>query len=337
MDKKNIKKYLGGINEIELRNMFNDYKNIQNLKVPGFNYKTIKKVPKNILINKLIEYTNDYDSLYIHMQKYYSKIFDYSEYENTPFEEKVLNKTNLIPLLTYYLLNGDQDIKDKIEKFIEYEKFDKLLNENSEIDNANIEEANVINVKKENDKKSNKEIDMIIQSLNEINADLKDKNSKLSKEIVENKAVIKDLNRQKKDYKIEIEKLNKAIEKLNLQYELEQDKTMKLNNLLKEKEQELNAIILKNKKSEMERHKVGVLQDEELNEDRGIVYIVSNNHAGELIKRFDKFEYIYILERSVSESVRRKLIKKEKETNRRVLYFVNEDKVIEEIIGREIV
>ncbi|MPM11690.1 hypothetical protein SDC9_58040 [bioreactor metagenome] len=79
------------------------------------------------------------------------------------------------------------------------------------------------------------------------------------------------------------------------------------------------------------------MQDVELNEDRGIIYIVSNNHAGELIKRFDKFEYIYILERSVSESVRRKLIKKEKETNRRVLNFINEDKIIEEIIGREIV
>ncbi|MPM11691.1 hypothetical protein SDC9_58041 [bioreactor metagenome] len=255
MDKKNIKRYLSGISEIELRSMFNDYKSIQNLKVPGFNYKTIKKVPKNILINKLIEYTSDYDSLYIHMQKYYSKIFDYSKYENTSFEENILDKTNLIPLLAYYLLNGDQDTKDMIEKFIEHEKFDKILNENREIDKVHIEEDNVIHTKKENNKKSNEEIDMIILSLNEIIANLKDKNSKLSKEIVENKAVIKDLNRQKKDYKSEIEKLNKALEKLNLQYELEQDKTMKLNNLLKEKEQELNAIILKNKKNEMERHK----------------------------------------------------------------------------------
>lgn len=334
MDRKNAKKYFNAINEPDLKNIFRNFEKIKSINVNGFSGNNIEKIPKKIFISQfLLKSVKKIDPLIVAIKKYYSELIDNEKYENLPFEEAKnnINKGNIIPVIAYYLLHSEPDVKVEIDKFIASEQFDNIINESAE----EISVTNDVEKVEKTDREIIMELDTEINKLNNSIKELKNKNGILAKENNENKVLIKQFKQQKKEAKGDVTQLNTEIEELNISYIKEQEKNVELNKQLEETKQKLELMI-NDHKNEIEKHKIGVLQDVELNVDRADIYIVSNNHADELISRFEKFEKIYILERSVSEDVRRKLKIKEIESKRKVLEIINDNKTIKKIIEGKI-
>lgn len=343
MEQKVVRQFLNIIDEETIKKIFDSYVISEKIKINGFNIKRTDRIPKPIYIQALIKNTKNYENLITYMRTKYPYVVQQSKYDNMTFDE-IINISNPIEkpyLIAAYLLEEERSAeKAQVIQYLDKVSEESIKNKVAITENIEPEEMSEGKEGTIEPDYKNKllELQKEIISLRSTTNQYKNKAEELAKENDENKNKLKQLRLRRKellenvkDLKNTISDRDSEIEKLNNLLSSEKTEYENLHKTFDENKNKLDKLI-KTSKEYIEKNKIGILYDKEINEELDKVYVVTNNNVNVLLNNLEVFEKVYILERTVSERNRRSFIKREKDINRNILEFVYDDCVIEKII-----
>lgn len=343
MEQKVVKQFLSIIDDETLKKIFDLHIITEKIKINGFNPKKTDKIPKPIYIQALIKNSKNYENLIKLVKTKYPYEIEQGKYKDMPFDEAINISTPIerpYIIAAYMLEEEKHEEKNQAIQFLgelsDAGKKNKITgtekNMKSEMSIGNEEEI-------ENDSKNKLlELENEIVSLRNTINQYKNKTEEIKKENTENKKKLKLLRQQRKEMLEDVRSLNEAVSSKDLEIEdlksilkNEKIKYENLQEVFNENKKQLDKIT-KVTKEYIAKNKIGILYDKEINEDLDGVYVVTNADVNILLNNLEIFEKVYILERTVSERIRRSFIKKEKDINKKILEFVYDDDLIKEII-----